>query len=924
MPSKVKPHPKRFVAIDSNSLIHRAFHAFPAQLATSNGVQVNAVYGFTLMLMRVLEELKPKYLVCAFDLGKPTFRHEEFSGYKAQRKPPDKTLIAQIPMVKEVLKAFNVPILEVEGYEADDILGTLAELTDRGKWKSQGLEQVIVTGDKDLLQMVDMNTRVWLPRGSFKNTVMFDRDEVKKLLGFEPEFIPDFKALVGDSSDNIPGVKGVGKKTATELVKKYGHIEDIYKNLESLTERQKKLLSEGKEQAKMSKHLAVIVSNLDLDLDLEDCLLRDFDYSLVVKKFQEFEFRSLLKRIPESIRGDEGGVQMGMFGSGVEEANTNGVKASDPIKNVVLSITEPAMSEMSELGKQAKRAAFAFLADSAACMVGVDDGKNIKYFFGKDSGDGEVLKKTWDFLRGLDCEASAYGWEDYCQLLFSVIDLDRKEKKGIFDFSKEKILDIGLISYYLSTGQRDYSIRSLAFSEASVVLPDQDLGSEDYCASCLDAIWATQESLRKKLGEQLETIRLIRDPLGKPVGLECIRKYDTPLTVVLAEMSKVGILIDSHMLETKKKDLDSEISKAEKEIYDSVGHEFNISSTRQLGDVLFEELGLPVQKKTKTGYSTDVSVLEKLKDLHPCVKSVLKYREMVKLNSTYVEPLLKYSRESSDGRIHSTFKQTVTTTGRLSSQDPNLQNIPTRTDLGKEIKGMFIAPKGKTLISADYSQIELRILAHFSKDKLMMEDFESGKDFHSSTAARILGKDEKDVDIDDRRLAKTINFGVLYGLSPFGLSEQLGIGREDASTYINEYFEKYVGVKDFMEGIVSFVRKNGYVETLLGRRRYIPGVKSGNRIVREASEREAINLPMQGTAADIMRIAMVEINRWLFENEINASLLLQIHDELVFESSAGDAGKVVDAVKEIMCNVVDLSVPLEIEIGKGKSLVKAK
>lgn len=912
VPGKIKPHPNRFVAVDSNSLIHRAFHAFPPNLTTSKGVQVNAVYGFTSMLLKVLDELKPKYLVCAFDTEKPTFRHTEYVEYKAQREAPDKTLVQQFPVVIEVLNAFNVPILMRDGFEADDILGTLAYWTDHGRWKSQGLEQVIVTGDKDLLQMVDENTRVWLPRGSFSNIEMMDTAAVKNLFGFGPEFVVDYKAMVGDNSDNIPGVKGIGDKTAKTLISQFGHLEEIYKNLDKVSERQKKLMIEGKVSAELSRKLATIVSDMDIDIKLEDCLLKDFDYQDVVKKFQELEFRSLLKKIPESLAASSTGVQMGIFdtSSGAEGEKLTGDDICE-------------LSEIDFDSKKVKKLAVCYLLEVNSIMIRAyyEKGKDEAFFCrgidGKSAGDLVAL------FKGSKGEIVTYGWENLCVALFEA-GIGWEEKRILRDISKKRIFDIALVSYFLVTGQRDYSLRTLVFSNASVVLPEVDLGEKKYCTMCLDAVEKTAEALEKKVKDHDKSIRFLEYPGKRPITAKVIKDVDLPLSLSLAEMTQQGIKVDTIRLERKNKELEGQIKKLEKQIYKSVGHEFNVSSTQQLGDVLFSELGLPPQKKTKTGFSTDESVLRKLQGAHPCVDSILSYREIVKLKSTYVEPLMNLAKLSPDHRVHSTFNQTVTSTGRLSSQDPNLQNIPTRSDLGKEIKSMFIAPEGKLLVSADYSQIELRIMAHFCRDKAMLEDFAGGKDFHMATAVRIFDKKPEDITLDERRIAKTINFGVIYGLSPFGLSEQLGIEQEDAAKYIEGYFERYFGIREYLDETVKFVQKNGYVESLFGRRRYVPGVKAGNRIARQASEREAINMPLQSTAADIMRIAMNRVYDWILDGHEDVGFLLQIHDEIVFECDKSKADKVGKTVKEIMEGVLDMVVPLVAEVGVGKHLGEVK
>ncbi|MEA3357673.1 MAG: DNA polymerase I [Patescibacteria group bacterium] len=912
MAQSIKSHSRRFVAIDANSLVHRAFHAFPPSLATSEGLQVNAVYGFTSMLLRVLDALKPKYLVCAFDLKAPTFRHTEFVDYKAHRKPTDKSLINQFPFVKDVVKSFNIPVLERKGFEADDILGTLAEYVASGKWKSDGLEIVVVSSDKDLLQLVDDNIKVWLPRGSFKDLVMYDEKEVIDLFGFIPDRIPDYKALAGDASDNIPGVKGVGPKTATGLIKKFGHLAGIYKNLSKAKPRVQTLLAEGEESAALSLKLATIVKDVDLDVKLEDCLMRDFDYNEVLQIFKKFEFRSLINKIPESLSGN-GTKQMDLFSSdscALSPADTKRIKDFSDLAT---------MSESSKSQKFSK-VVFYYSGDGS-CMLGLV-GKQLdkaKYYFANQDKIKSEFKALVKFLLSTDLNVISYGWEGFCRKIYKTGVAD-KVKKSLYAFSQNRIFDIGLASYYLSSGRRDYSLRALTFAHTTMVLPEVNLDCREYTNLCIKAVLEVAEALQKKVSEHVANVASCADNSIKSVVKDILPKVELPMALSLAEMHTRGVKVNAKGLRSKGKELEDEIGQIQSEIFKTVGHEFNIDSSKQLADVLFAELSLPVQKKIKTGYSTNESVLKKLSGMHPCVQKVLKYREKMKIMNTYVKPLLKELKSSDDGRIHTTFSQTGTSTGRLSSRNPNLQTIPTRTELGREIKRMFIADKGNILISADYSQIDLRVMAHFSKDELMLEDFASGVDFHKSTAARILDMPKARVSKQDRRLAKTINFGVLYGLSPYGLSEALEIDRKDAAKYIDDYFSNYSGVTSYIEKMTELVKKRGYVETLLGRRRYIHGVNSRNYIVRSASEREAVNMPIQGTSADIMRIAMNRVYKWILDQNYDIGFLLQIHDEFVLECDKVHVDEVKSKVGELMETAIILDVPLVVDVESGHSL----
>jgi DNA polymerase I len=896
----------RFVAIDANSLVHRAFHAFPPDLETTDGTQVNAVYGFTSMLLRVLADLDPKYLLCAFDMKAPTFRHTEYSDYKATRKPTDHTLIDQFPLVKEVLDAFNVPILEKEGYEADDILGTLAGYVESGKWSDNGLEMIIVTGDKDLLQMAGDKVSIWLPRGGFKDMRMYDPAEVEKLFGFGPEYIVDYKALVGDASDNIPGVKGVGDKTAKDLIRTYGHLDDIFKNLDSVTGRAQKLLSEGEENAEMSRKLAQILTDVDLEVKLEDCLMRDFQKSEVMDVFQRMEFRSLMAKIPESINGDDG-EQIGLFSANPEDPGDGEVEIGD-------------FAELAERIGDIEDAVCVY--DNSACIIGVpaqDDQWDI--YFASDLTGGDDREVLEDLLVK-DIRLVTYGWEQLIRNLYDA-GIDRAKRKKIFMSAGRNVFDISLAAYHLSTGQRDYSLKNLAFAYAGEMIPDEGVGRKSDAYAAVAVVSAVGEKLQEEFESRELTMGKDVKRAGKPIDRHSWKEIDFPMTLAMSAMSEAGVCMDRDALESKQKELRGRIEELESEIYESIGHEFNINSSRQLADVLFEELELPVQKKRKTGPSTDESVLQKLRGLHPCIEPLLEYREVVKMENTYVTPLLEHMTKSEDGRIHSEFTQVGTTTGRLASREPNLQNIPVRSDLGREIRDMFIAGDDNMLVSADYSQIDLRVMAHFSQDPLMLEDFAEGKDFHKATAARIFGKKEEHVSKKDRRIAKTINFGVLYGLSAFGLSETLDIEMEEARTYIDSYFEKYDGIRHYLDDAIEKAHENGFVETSLGRRRYIGGLKTDNQVRKAASEREAINLPIQGTAADIMRAAMDDVYAYVLETG-KADLVLQIHDEFLLECGRTDAADVARDVADIMMNAFELTVPLEVHVLKGKTLASMK
>ncbi len=924
MSSKPQSKSSLYVAVDANSLIHRAFHAFPPQLATTDGVQVNAVYGFTSMLLRILSELDPKYLVCAFDMKEPTFRHTEFVEYKGTRKPTDLTLIKQFPLVKEVLKAFNVPILECKGYEADDILATLAEYVTVSRWKDECESMVIVTGDKDLLQVAHEKVGIWLPKGSFKDMDLYYPQDVQNRFGFGPEYIPDYKGLVGDPSDNIPGIKGIGEKSATKLISECGHLEDIYRNLDSIGEKVRKLLVEGEESAELSRRLATVVRSVPLTVHLEDCLMKDFDRGAVISMFQKFEFRSLVGKIPESVHTTHQSTQMGFFSSApvADDGDVNGQTKVLTLKNEGKKVEVLGVDAIERPVKHATHGVLVYLSPDKV-LFGCE-GKNSQwsYFFHSRLDDQECIQSIVKILLMKEISLVTFGWEELWKRLIPVIPSENMNEMFSTAFN---VFDIGLGMYHVSSGLKDYSLTAMAFKVAGVDLPDMADFQKQNTPEVISLVDTMGKSILGKVSEVfLEKTDIMGRNVsrnGKPIDYEGWRETEHALSAVIAKMSANGVLMDLEVLKDKEKDLLDEVKSIERMIFDSIGHEFNINSNKQLADVLFVELGLPVHRRRKTGPSTDESVLAKLKGTHPCIEGILTYRERTKMLNTYVRPLIEYISQSPDRRVHSIFRQTGTSTGRLSSDSPNLQNIPIRTELGREIRNTFVAGENNVLISIDYSQIDLRVMADYSRDTNMIDDFLSGKDFHTITAARIFSKTEGEVSDSERRVAKTINFGVLYGLSAFGLSETLGIDRSSAISYINEYFSKYSGVQKALEQTIEFCRKHGYVQTAMGRRRYISGLDSGNRMVKMAAEREAINMPIQGTAADIMRVAMVDLSRYLqARKKQDVKLVLQIHDEFVLEADRRVAEAVAKDLKKVMRSALDLVVPLECEVEIGKSL----
>jgi DNA polymerase I len=881
-----------FLAIDANSIVHRAFHSYPPTLETSKGIQVNAVFGFTSMFLRVLEIFNPKYIVCTFDTAKPTFRHAKYADYKATRKPTDQSLIAQFPIVEEVVKSFNVPILKKEGYEADDILGTLAEFVKSGRWSNSNVHLCIVSGDTDLLQLVDGNVSVILPQGNFRNLKEFMRNDVFEKMGVYPEQVVDYKAIVGDPSDNIPGVKGIGCKTAVELLKNHGNLDGIYANIASLSTRIQNLLTEGAEQAGFSRELAEIFKEVDLQITLESCLQRDFNTSEVTEKFVELEFRSLIKKIPESIdskseRKNSKSEQIGLFGT--NEVGDNGI----PFDKEALK----------EALREPKEISVIYFSEERTFLCRTVDKEGKVFETCAPVEDGEAVSRALTTLK--NCETVFYDFEDFVA--------DTEHLLAI-----EGVHDIKLLAHIESSGLRDYSFSNLCFEYLLRHVPDKlDLNDFSKYFDYLNEIF---EKISQKLSER----NIDEEIVGKKINfLEFSSKTENSLALVLAEMEKRGILIETNRLDILYKELDTEINDLVKDIYELVGHEFNINSSKQLSDLLFNELGLPPISKTKTSLSTKEEVLKKLEGSHPVISKILDYRQKSKLMNNYLQVYKVSVEEGSEPVIHTDFKQTGTSSGRLSSVNPNMQNLPAGSDMAERLREIFVPREGFVFVSADYSQIDLRVMAHLSEDENLIKDFEDMKDIHLTTSARILKKPESEISSKERRIGKTINFGIIYGLTSFGLSERLKISVSEADAYIKEYFENYKGVAEYINFMTKEVQNTRYVETILGRRRYVPGVNSRNTRVQRAAIREAINMPVQGGSADIMKLAMVELGDLISEKfEKKAFMLLQIHDEIIFEVAEDQVKDFEEEIAKVMKNVVNLKVPLDLNISNGKNMAE--
>ena len=880
----------KLMVIDGNSLINRAFYGI-RMLTTKDGQPTNAVYGFVNILLKLLDEEKPDALCVTFDRKAPTFRHLAYEGYKAQRKGMPDELAAQLPVLKDVLAAMNIPRYELDGWEADDLIGTIAARDTAAGW-----ETVIVTGDKDSLQLVSDATRVKLvsTRMGQTTTKEMTPETFQETYGFAPIHIVDLKALMGDTSDNIPGVKGIGEKTAMDLIQRYQSVEAIYADVEGVEAKPavKKKLAEGEEQARMSYDLATIRCDAPIDFSPEDARRREPDGPALYELFLALEFNKLIDKM-----GLSGGPAAG--------------RADKPAAGAVRQERVTDRVRMAELVEQWRREPWvAVLALPSLDVVAVAwDGGARAALCAADRLEGynELLRALFSG----EIQKVSHNVKDLMHLL-----LDEGLSADGFCF------DTALAAYLLSPTDGSYELEKLGityfnqeFPKAKEYLAPDAFGpladpagpAEAMCAHA-----ALAAALYRALAPKLEEL----DMHELYYGLEL------PLCPVLAEMERAGMLVDRRALADFGILLDGRIQADEALIYELAGEEFNINSTQQFGRILFDKLGLPPVKKTKTGYSTNADVLEKLRDKHPIVEAVLDYRQLAKLKSTYVDGLTKVI--AADGRIHTSFQNTVTATGRLSSTEPNLQNIPVRTELGAELRKMFVAPAGRVLVDADYSQIELRLLAHIAGDEHMIAAFRTGEDIHTVTASQVFGVPPEQVTHEMRRRAKAVNFGIVYGISDFSLSQDIGVTRAEAKAYMEKYFEKYSGVHAYMTQVVERAKADGYVSTLMGRRRWLPELKSSNFNLRSFGERVALNMPIQGTAADLIKKAMLRVDGRLRREGLEARLVLQVHDELIVECPEGEAEQVQRLLAEEMEHVAELAVPLTAEAHAGKSWAEAK
>lgn len=900
---------RRLLIYDGNAIIHRCFHALPP-LSTKEGVLVNAVYGFLTMFFKSIKDLKPTHIAVTFDLPGPTFRHDEFAAYKATRIKQAPELYAQIPITKEILTAMGVQIFEMPGFEADDVIGTIATLA-RGEHPP--VDTIIVTGDMDALQLVNDTTRVYTMRRGISDTVIYDDAAVRERFGFGPEHLIDYKALRGDVSDNIPGVKGIGEKTGMELVQRFGTIENLYEKLEEgitaigATERIKKLLLEKKADAIQSKRLATIVCDVPIEFDFAKTFYKQVDRDVIFPWFQKLGFLSLLQRIPAATE------HVAEVAAVEEESKEEKiVEAKKKSQLVVAKDVTKTRALVEKMLKQRAIAAYLMkplqqdLFGAAVPVVGFA-------WEGTTAAIEVNSEEQWDEIGRLFLDKQvAFVAHDVKQFMHELA-LHGIRVGG-------EIFDVMVAAYLLQAGTRAHDLPNLVITILGEDVPvaEWTYGDPTRAARGAERVWLIADKLRGEIADK--GFKKLFDEI------------EMPLVAPLARMERYGIEVDGKYLAKLDKKLSAELEKISKRIYKMAGKEFNIASPQQVSEVLFDDLKLSahgIKRGKSGGVSTAAGELDKLKGTHEIIDSILEHREISKLLSTYVQALPKLI--AADGRVHTTFNQAIVATGRLSSSNPNLQNIPVRSELGRDIRAAFVAADGYELLSCDYSQFELRIAAHLAQDKKLIEIFDAGLDVHTATAAEIHGVPLEAVTKEMRYSAKEVNFGVMYGMGVWGLAERTGLSREEARSFIDKYMQTFSGVANYIEETKVRARKLGYVETLFGRRRYLPELASGVAPIRASGERMAVNMPIQGTQADILKLAMIEIDKLLVrdygfgfavtaeERAAPVRMLLQVHDELIFEVKMGLMKEIAPKILDIMANVVKLAVPVKVDSAVGKS-----
>lgn len=925
---------EKFLLIDVHALVHRAYHAYPAHLS-SDGVQTNAVYGFTSMLLEVIEKFEPGYLVACVDEGKPTERIKLFEGYKATRKPTDQELLDQLPIVHEVLEAFDVPIFGKEGFEADDLIGTVVNDPNI----NGGIEKIIVTGDKDIFQLVDDDTKVYLAGSAFSKSKLYNASEVKKKMGFGPEYVVDYKALRGDPSDNIPGVKGIGDKGAIGLIESFGHLETILENIDNIeTKRVKSALEKGVEDAKLSYKLATILTDVEIEFDLEKAEFRGLDTDDVAAVLQKYNFKSLLKKLPGKLDVEVfqyksfEGAQMGMF-------NQQLASSQKPLSG---------QAQVSSLKSQSN--SYVLVDESNA-------GKLLEDLEAQEIFAFDTETDSLDYMNA-DLIGLSVSWKEGEAYYLSreLLDKYKKEFKAVFEnlnvkkighnikFDVHVLKNLGIevcgvyfdtmiAAYLLKAGVGEYGLKSLALENFDIQmlefkellkLSDKKDDIRGVPIEKLSHYACADADITFRLFEKYKEELKAEERLQK-----LFYEVEMPIVEVLIGMERNGIELDAAKLKSFSKELDEKVARLKSQITDIVGHEFNLNSPKQLSEVLFGKLGLQSAKKTSTGaFSTNERVLRDIRSQHEIVDLILEYRELAKLRSTYTDALISQLNPDTR-RIHSSFNQAVASTGRLSSSDPNLQNIPVASELGNKIREAFVASEGKLFVSLDYSQQELRILAAVSRDVLLLRAYQDNVDVHALTASKLFGKEVEEVTKEERSKGKTVNFSVIYGISAFGLADRLKIPQDMAQEFIDRYFETYQGVRNYFDELLKLAKTKGVIETKMGRKRNVSDINSSNFRVRRALERETINFPIQGGASDMMKLAMIKVARELEKSEWDGyKMVLQIHDELLFEipqkeignpKSEIRKGRFVEMARECMLEANIYDVPMKVDVGIGKS-----
>ena len=875
---------KLLILIDGNSLMNRAYYALP-ELMNKKGQHTNAIYGFANILFKIMDTYKPSHISVAFDLKAPTFRHKQYDAYKGNRKKMPDELREQVEPLKKMIDAFGINRIELEGYEADDLIGTVAK-----NFEQDGFEVYIITGDKDALQLVSDKIKVLFTKKGISELDEYDPDKMTEKYELTPQQFIDLKGLMGDQSDNIPGEAGIGEKTGIKLLKEYGSIENIYMNIDEISKSVKAKLEAGYDMAFLSKSLATIMVDIPLELKVDEFEKKDIDKNTLISLFSEFEFNSLIGKVGN----DESGL--------IDKVQKEYLISND----IELLIDKATSLKSLNLFSIAKSG---LVSDKRLINLFA---KIDEEFFNIEEKDVSKLKNVFE-----NPEIKKYGYnlKNDC-LILKPYEINLT---GLY-------FDIAIAEYLIDSTSSNYEIKDIALKyNLGDVLSLEELLGKGKSKKDFKDLSDAQIS-----GYACSVLDIVDN--GKEALITTIENYtmhnlfyevEMPLVEILADMEYIGISADKEVLNELKQKFDIEIKTLEVSIYEYAGENFNINSPKQLGHILFDKLGLPAIKKTKTGYSTNAEVLEALSDKHPIIDKITLYRQYTKLQSTYVDGLLNIINPKT-GRIHSSFNQTITTTGRISSTEPNMQNIPVRLEIGRELRKVFVAPEDMYLVDADYSQIELRILAHIANDEGLIDAFSKGDDIHTITASEVFNVPLDEVTKELRSAAKAVNFGIVYGISDFGLSNNLGISKQVAKEYIDNYFARYPYVKKYMEDIVEKAKNDGYVETYIGRRRYIPELGSNNFIMKNLGKRLAMNTPIQGSAADVIKIAMVKVYARLKSEGLKSKLILQVHDELIIESPDSEKSYVADLLKEEMESAVDLNVKLTVDAKWGKSWYETK